>query len=260
MREEVKKILKFWLDLGVDGFREDVITLISKKEGLPSDHLFPIYKGIRFYNHEPHIHEYLSEFRRDVLSHYDCMTIAEAPLIWPKRALEYISEKEDSDFDMMIQFECMCGDCFFTDYMPTKFHLRKLKRAWSSWQSKLEGKAWNMLYLENHDHPRVISRYGSEKIPRRERQNAGRGLSVPEGNALPLSGTGDRHDELAAGRSGTVRGCADALAVRTCGAEKRRPRSASSASGAARAIPRGRRCSGRTQSTPDSRRPSRGSA
>lgn len=174
VREEVKKILKFWLDLGVDGFREDVITLISKREGLPSDHLFPIYKGIRFYNHGPHIHEYLSEFRRDVLSHYDCMTIAEAPLIWPKRALEYISEKEDSDFDMMIQFECMCGDCFFTDYMPTKFHLRKLKRAWSSWQSKLEGKAWNMLYLENHDHPRVISRYGSEKF----RVESGKMLAV----------------------------------------------------------------------------------
>ena len=174
VREEVKKILKFWLDLGVDGFREDVITLISKKEGLPNDYLFPIYKGIRFYNHGPHIHEYLSEFRRDVLSHYDCMTIAEAPLIWPKRALEYISEKEDSDFDMMIQFECMCGDCFFTDYMPTKFHLRKLKRAWSSWQSKLEGKAWNMLYLENHDHPRVISRYGSEKF----RAESGKMLAV----------------------------------------------------------------------------------
>ena len=174
VREEVKKILKFWLDLGVDGFREDVITLISKKEGLPSDHLFPIYKGIRFYNHGPHIHEYLSEFRRDVLSHYDCLTIAEAPLIWPKRALEYISETPDSDFDMMIQFQCMCGDCFFTDYMPTKFHLRKLKRAWSSWQSKLEGKAWNMLYLENHDHPRVISRYGSEEF----RVESGKMLAV----------------------------------------------------------------------------------
>ena len=64
VRTEVKKILKFWLDLGVDGFREDVITFISKKEGLPDDHLFPIFKGIRFYNHGPHIHEYLQEFRR----------------------------------------------------------------------------------------------------------------------------------------------------------------------------------------------------
>ena len=86
VREEVKKILRFWLDLGVDGFREDVITLISKKEGLPNDYLFPIYKGIRFYNHGPHLHEYLAEFRRDVLRDYDCVTIAEAPLIWPRRA------------------------------------------------------------------------------------------------------------------------------------------------------------------------------
>ena len=62
VREEVKKILRFWLDMGVDGFREDVITYISKKEGLPDDHLFPIYKGMPNYNHGPHIHEYLAEF------------------------------------------------------------------------------------------------------------------------------------------------------------------------------------------------------
>ena len=174
VREEVKKILRFWLDLGVDGFREDVITLISKKEGLPNDYLFPIYKGIRFYNHGPHLHEYLAEFRRDVLRDYDCVTIAEAPLIWPRRALEYIAEKPDADFDMMIQFECMCADCFFTDYLPTRFSLRKLKRAWSSWQTKLDGRAWNMLYIENHDHPRIISRYGSERF----RAESGKMLAV----------------------------------------------------------------------------------
>ena len=66
--------------------------------------------------------------------------------------------------DMMIQFQCQCADCLFTDYIPTKFHLRKMKRAFSSWQHKLEGKAWNMLYLENHDHPRIVSRYGSEEF------------------------------------------------------------------------------------------------
>ena len=164
VREEVKKILRFWLDMGVDGFREDVITYISKKEGLPDDHLFPIYKGMPHYNHGPHIHEYLSEFRRDVFSHYDCMTLAEAPLVSPKRALEYIPEREDGEIDMMIQFQSMCADCFFSDYMHREFSLNKLKRAWRSWQNKLDGKAWNMLYLENHDHPRIISRYGSEKF------------------------------------------------------------------------------------------------
>ena len=163
VREEVKKILRFWLDMGVDGFREDVITYISKPDGLPDDHIFPIYKGMPLYNHGPRIHEYLSEFKRDVLDHYDCMTLAEAPLVWPDQALKYIDE-ENGQMDMMIQFQCQCADCFFSDYMPTKFNLRKMKRAFSSWQHKLEGRAWNMLYMENHDHPRIISRYGSEKF------------------------------------------------------------------------------------------------
>ncbi len=163
VREEVKKILRFWLDMGVDGFREDVITYISKKEGLPNDYLFPIYKGMPNYNHGPHIHEYLMEFKRDVLDHYDCVTLAEAPLVSPKMALSYIQDDHTGQIDMMIQFQCQCADCLFTDYLPTKFHLRKLKRAFSSWQYKLRDKAWNMLYMENHDHPRIISRYGSEQ-------------------------------------------------------------------------------------------------
>ena len=161
VREEVKKILRFWLDMGVDGFREDVITYISKQDGLPNDYIFPIYKGMPKYNHGPRIHQYLEEFKTDVLDHYDCFTVAEAPLVWPKLALKYIDEKT-GQIDMMIQFQCQCADCLFTDYLPTKFSLRKMKRAFSSWQKKLAGKAWNALYIENHDHPRIVSRYGSE--------------------------------------------------------------------------------------------------
>ena len=163
VREDVKKILRFWLDMGVDGFREDVITYISKKHGLPNDYLFPIYKGMPNYNHGPHVHEYLREFKEEVLDHYDCFTLAEAPLVSPRKALSYIDE-EKGQMDMMIQFRCQCADCLFTDYLPTKFNLRKMKRAFSSWQHKLEGRAWNMLYLENHDHPRIVSRYGSEEF------------------------------------------------------------------------------------------------
>ena len=161
VREEVKKILKFWLDMGVDGFREDVITYISKKEGLPNDHIMPASKGMTHYNHGPHIHEYLEEFKRDVLDHYDCFTLAEAPLVSPRKALSYIDE-EKGQMDMMIQFQCQCADCLLTDWIPLPFSLRKLKRAFSSWQYGLRGRAWNMLYLENHDHPRIVSRYGSE--------------------------------------------------------------------------------------------------
>ena len=174
VREEVKKILRFWLGLGVDGFREDVITYISKKEGLPDDHLFPIYKGMPNYNHGPHIHEYLMEFKKDVFDHYDSMTLAEAPLVSPKKALSYIKEDETGQIDMMIQFQCQCADCLFTDYLPTPFILQRMKHAFSNWQKKLYGKAWNMLYIENHDHPRIISRYGSEEF----REESGKALAA----------------------------------------------------------------------------------
>ena len=163
VREEVKKVLKFWLDKGVDGFREDVITFISKKEGLPNDYIMPASKGLLLYNHGPHIHEYLTEFKKDVLDQYDCVTLAEAPMVDPKTALKYIQEGENQEIDMMIQFETQCADSLFSDWMPMPFSLRKLKKAFSNWQNQLSGKGWNMLYMENHDHPRIISRYGSEE-------------------------------------------------------------------------------------------------
>ena len=174
VREEVKGILKFWLDKGVDGFREDVITFISKVEGLPDDD-FPAMKGLRYYNHGPHIHEYLREFYADALAGADCMTLAEAPMVDPETALKYIDEgKDQPEIDMMIQFETMSADCNFTEYMPLPFSLKKLKDAWSRWQDGLEGRGWNMLYIENHDHPRVISRYGSERF----REASGKALAV----------------------------------------------------------------------------------
>ena len=72
VREEVKKILKFWLDLGVDGFREDVITFISKKEGLPNDYIMPAAKGFLYFNHGPHLHEYFENTSLLNSSKYSC--------------------------------------------------------------------------------------------------------------------------------------------------------------------------------------------
>jgi len=167
VREEVKKILRFWLDMGVDGFREDVITFISKPEGLPNDNLMPASKGIFMFNHGPHLHEYLEEFHRDVFSKYDCMTLAESPLVTPKKALEYIDETNDPVLDMFIQFSTQEADSFMSDYYHMPFNLRKLKRCYTKWQKKLDGKGWNMLYIENHDHPRMVSRYGSENFQKK---------------------------------------------------------------------------------------------
>ena len=161
VREEVKDILRFWLDMGVDGFREDVITFISKKEGLPNGFPIPTACGIEHYMDGPHIHEYLREYR-DVTDKYDCFTVGEAPMMTPGNALKYISG-ENRELDLMFHFQHMDADCILMDYLQTKFNLKKMKHAFSKWQYKINGKAWNTLYIENHDHPRIISRYGSEK-------------------------------------------------------------------------------------------------
>lgn len=161
VREEVKDIMRFWLDMGVDGFREDVITFISKKEGLPNGFPIPSACGIENYMDGPHIHEYLQEYR-EVTDNYDCFTVGEAPMMTPEKALKYIDEGH-KELDLMFHFQHMEADCFVMDFFQTKFNLKKMKRAFSSWQEKINGKAWNTLYIENHDHPRIISRYGSEK-------------------------------------------------------------------------------------------------
>ena len=173
VREEVKDIMRFWLDMGVDGFREDVITFISKKEGLPNG-ISPVLKGLNQYNNGPHLHEYLNEFRRDVLDKYDSFVIGEAPMMTPKKALKLISEESERPLDAMFHFQNMSADCIFTEYVPRPFNLRKLKRSFSRWQKGLYGKGWNALYLENHDHPRIISRYGNEKY----RVQSGKMLAV----------------------------------------------------------------------------------
>ncbi len=164
VREEVKDIMRFWLDMGVDGFREDVITYISKPDGLPSAKVkLPAATGMNFYTDGPRVHEYLAEFKHDVLEFYDCFTVGEGPRMEPELALKYVAEGEDQVLNTMFCFAHMEADCFITDFIQRPFDLRKLKNAFTKWQDGLYGKGWNALYLENHDHPRVISRYGSEK-------------------------------------------------------------------------------------------------
>ena len=163
VREEVKNIMRFWLDLGVDGFREDVITYISKKEGLPNGIPLPVGTGLEHYTNGPHVHEYLEEFRRDVLDHYDCFTVGEAPMMTPKLARTFITEGDNQVLNLMFHFQHMESDCFMTDWIRTPFKLRKMKKAFSTWQKEMYGDAWNALYIENHDHPRAIDRFGSRK-------------------------------------------------------------------------------------------------
>ena len=164
VREEVKKILRFWLDMGVNGFREDVITFVSKAPGLPDAYpKLPAANGMKYYSNRPEVHAYLKEFKRDVFSNYDCFVVGESPMTTADVALSYVTEGPEHVLDEMIAFSHMEADCFYNEVLPTKFNLVKMKRAFTDWQLKLEGRGWNALYIENHDHPRIISRYGSEK-------------------------------------------------------------------------------------------------
>ncbi|HHX80438.1 MAG TPA: alpha-glucosidase [Acholeplasmataceae bacterium] len=160
VREEVKNILRFWLDLGVDGFRCDVINLLSKKEGLPNAKGLPILGARGIYIDGPKMHDYLQELKRDVFSKYDMFTVGECVLINSKTALSYIEEGID-ELNMVFHFEHMNADCFYTKWLPRKFKLRRLKKPLSKWQYDLGDKGWNSLFLENHDQPRSIDRFGS---------------------------------------------------------------------------------------------------
>ena len=147
VRKEVESIMRFWLDMGVDGFREDVINFISKVPDLPNGWSFvPAINGLPFYKDGPNLHKYLEQFR-EVAREYGAIQIGEAPFTTVETALTYIGGRRRV-LDMLIQFDTMFADCFMTD--------RK-------WQYGLQGKAWFALYLENHDHPRVVNRYGSLK-------------------------------------------------------------------------------------------------
>ena len=163
VREEVKNVMKFWLDMGVDGFREDVITYISKREGLPNAIPIPVACGMEHYNCGPHLYEYLKEFHDDVLSKYDCFTVGEGPLITPEKVLRFVTEDETQVLKTMFSFDHLEADCFMTDWIKTPFNLKKMKKCYQKWYDAMNGKGWHTLYLENHDHPRIVDRYGSLK-------------------------------------------------------------------------------------------------
>ncbi len=161
VRQEVADLVKFWLDLGVDGFRCDVITYISKTvlpDGtIPNAKWRPGIRGDELFTHGPHIHEYLHELYNNVLSKYDCMTVGEAANVNLEEALLYTGEGRE-ELDTVFMFEHVETDMFM-QIIPIGFNLRKFKKVQSKWQKELFGKAWNSLYYENHDQIRSLGRF-----------------------------------------------------------------------------------------------------
>ncbi|CCX58916.1 putative uncharacterized protein [Blautia hydrogenotrophica CAG:147] len=173
VRKEVYDLMKFWMEKGVDGWRMDVIASISKEQDFPD---YPEEEGRKYYtgkyhSNGPRLHEFIQEMNREVLSKYDCMTVGEAPGSTPEVA-RLFTDPDRKELNMIFTFEHMNIDrvpgSVNRKWALKPFDLRELKRIMSDWQYKLAGRGWNALYFENHDQPRVISRWGNDTEYREE--------------------------------------------------------------------------------------------
>jgi oligo-1,6-glucosidase len=173
VREEVYRMMEWWLQKGIDGFRMDVINLISKVPGLPdapvtSDDRYQF--GGRYFVNGPRLMEFLTEMKQRVLSKYDILTVGETPAVTTQDAI-MIANEETGALTMVFQFEHMgidsgTGGESRRDVQPWK--LSDLKTIMTRWQKDLEGRAWNSIYLANHDQPRAVSRFGNDRQFRME--------------------------------------------------------------------------------------------
>lgn len=169
VRKEVYDMMTWWLEKGIDGFRMDVINLISKAEGLPSAAGNSRYEwGGDYFMNGPRVHEFLQEMNREVLRKYDMMTVGECPGASVEDAMQY-ANSEGTELNMIFTFEHMdldSGPDGKWDVKPWK--MADLKAVMTKWQKGLEGKGWNSLYLNNHDQPRMVSRFGNDTTYRVE--------------------------------------------------------------------------------------------
>ena len=172
LRAEVYALMRFWLDKGVDGFRMDVINMISKPWN--ADGSLPDAPVVRegflqpsfgMTCNGPRLLEFLREMRREVLDHYDTITVGEAPLATVQQGRD-ITHPETGALDMLFQFEHMdldsVGGHVMGKWAARPLDLRELKRTMGRWQDELHGRGWNSLYLSNHDQPRPVSRFGDD--------------------------------------------------------------------------------------------------
>ncbi len=164
VRQEVYDLMRFWLDKGVDGFRMDVINYISKVPGLPDGPVNGLYGD--FVPHSvngPRIHEYMQEMNREVLAHYDVMSVGETPSVSVEDAQAFTAP-ERKELNMVFQFEHMGldEDEKYGKWSTKPLPLPALKENLSRWQTGLHGKGWNSLYWNNHDQPRIVSRIGND--------------------------------------------------------------------------------------------------
>ena len=159
VRAEVKNIIHFWAKKGVDGFRLDVINLISKDQAFPSDE---VGDGRRFYTDGPRIHEFLQDVSRDVFAPVGAMTVGEMSSTSLEHCQRY-GALDGSELSMVFNFHHLKVDYPNGDkWTKAPFDFLELKRIFNHWQSGMHGKGWSALFWCNHDQPRIVSRFGDE--------------------------------------------------------------------------------------------------
>ncbi|MDW4559969.1 alpha,alpha-phosphotrehalase [Aeromonas rivipollensis] len=159
VRAEVKKIIHFWAKKGVDGFRLDVINLISKDQAFPNDE---VGDGRRFYTDGPRIHEFLQDISRDVFAPVGAMTVGEMSSTSLEHCQRY-GALDGSELSMVFNFHHLKVDYPNGDkWTKAPFDFLELKRIFNHWQSGMHGKGWSALFWCNHDQPRIVSRFGDE--------------------------------------------------------------------------------------------------
>ena len=164
VRGEVFDMMTWWCDKGIDGFRMDVISMISKTKEMPDGKNGDFGP---YCIHGPNVHHYLREMNEKVLSKYDIMTVGETAGVTTTLAQQYAGE-DAHELDMVFQFEHVEGDGKYGKWTDEKIPLVTLKKTLSRWQTELYGKAWNSLFWDNHDQPRAVSRFGDDRPMYRE--------------------------------------------------------------------------------------------
>jgi len=175
LRQEIFKMMDFWFEKGVDGFRMDVIPYISKDISFPvitQEELTKNYHGTwdDYYAEGPHLHDYLRQMNAEVLSKYDVITVGEGAGVTIDEALDFVDPAR-KELHMFFHFDGMA-----IGYLPGKYKqpdpqgwkLADFKKIYTDWTNVFKGKGWGSIYLGNHDQPRMLSRWGNDRPESRE--------------------------------------------------------------------------------------------
>jgi len=172
MRNKIYKMMRWWLNKGIDGFRMDVINMISKDKDFPDgdkDINDNFGDGTPYFLNGPHLYEYLKEMGEEVLFDYDIMTVGETYKFGCENAVKFAKVDDQDLLNMVFHFELMSVDSQKDNkWVKKEINLMEIKEIYKKWNNKLYNKAWNSIYLGNHDQPRIVSRFGDDQKYRKK--------------------------------------------------------------------------------------------